>query len=69
MIVIFLKFEELKNYLETEIDKALSELKDDKNNVELHSRFRTFLEILAWIEGKEREERNEKFPTDVEIKG
>ena len=54
MIVIFLKFEELKNYLETEIEKALSELKDDKNNIELHSRFRTFLEILAWIEGKER---------------
>lgn len=69
MIVIFLKFEELKNYLETEIEKALSELKDDKNNIELHSRFRTFLEILAWIEGKEREEHNEKFPTEVEIKG
>ena len=59
MIVIFLKFEELKNHLETEIEKALSELKDDQNNIELHSRFRTFLEILVWIEGKEKEERNE----------
>ena len=69
MIVIFLKFEELKNYLETEIDKALSELKDDKNNVELHSRFRTFLEILAWIEGKESEERNDKFHVKGEKTG
>ncbi len=51
---------EVKEYLETEIDKALSELKDDQNNVELHSRFRTFLEILAWIEEKEREEHKEK---------
>ena len=62
------KIEQLKNYLETERDKALSELKDDKYNIELHSRFRTFLEIIEWIDIKEREERNEKYPTDVEIR-
>ncbi len=60
---------EVKEYLETEIDKALSELKDDQNNVELHSRFLAFYEILDWIEEKEREERNKKFHVKGEKKG
>ena len=51
---------EVKDYLAAEIDNALNELKDDKTNIELHSRFRTLLEILEWIKNKEREERNEK---------
>ena len=55
---------EVKEYLESERDKALSELKDDQNNVELYSRFRTLLEILEWIDIKEREERNKKYPTE-----
>ena len=60
----FLEIEEVKEYLEAEIDKALSELKEDKNNVELYSRFRTLLEILEWIDINEREDHDKIFPTE-----
>ena len=67
--VIFLKIEDVKEYLIKEREKAKTKLLDDKSNIELHSSVSIFHEIFEWIDKKEREERNEKFPTEVEIKG
>jgi uncharacterized membrane-anchored protein len=65
--------EEIKKYLETKKNEADDEFRNAKKGSSEktlnNGRFLAFYEILEWIEEKEREERNEKFPTEVEIKG
>ena len=51
-----LDIKEVKEYLESERDKALNELKDDKNNVESHSHFSYFIRN-TWMDRHKRERR------------
>ena len=64
---ILLEIKDVKKYLKTERDKAKSELKDTKNNAQLHGRYLAFFELFEWIDKKEIEERNEKNPTEATI--
>ncbi len=70
--VIFLKIEEIKKYLETKKNEADDEFRNAKKGSSEktleNGRFLALYEILEWIIKKEREERNEKYPTEVEIK-
>lgn len=71
--VVLLKIEEIKKYLETKKIEANDEFQNTKKGSSEktlnNGRFLAIYEILEWIEEKEREERNEKFPTEVEIRG
>ncbi len=67
-----MKIDEIKKYLEIKKNEADDEFRNAKNGSSEktlnNGRFLAFYEILEWIRKKEREERNEKFPTEVKIK-
>ncbi len=70
--VVFLIIEEIKKYLETKKNEANDEFRNAKKGSSEktlnNGRFLALYEILEWIEEKEREESNKKFPIEVEIK-